>query len=165
MAREAKSFSTTRSSAEQARSVIAPVNLKFEARLAASFSNGSAPSETSMPTSSGVYRRSTRFRLANAAASSMYSPSRPNPVRSVRSTSRVTRGSPHPLNCDAADEAGLPPLLFTKDLELTGSHKKMVHRGSLANHLCISTIPDEERAGKVSRASLDASSRTSNTLE
>src|SRR5258708_36943823 len=51
------------------------------------------------------------------------------------------------LNGDPPDEAGAPALPVTEILKLAGSLKEGDHRRSFANHSCISTIPDNTRAG------------------
>ena len=61
--REANSFKTMRSSAEQVRR-LTPSNPKTEACSMTSSSNGSAASDTSIPVPSGELKRSTRLVVA-----------------------------------------------------------------------------------------------------
>ena len=101
----AKLFNTTRSSAEHVRSGCPATNSKGVARAISSSSKGSAASERATPTPP-ARSRTTRFARANTSGSAIRagnSPrnasatrrSPPNPDKTVRSTSRVTRGSPY----------------------------------------------------------------------
>jgi polyisoprenoid-binding protein YceI len=104
--RPANALKTIRSSALQVVIETPWPIRKAEARSIARSSKGIAPSEMSTATSLRAWARTTRFRSANSRASgrrpanvpriaSTKRASSPNPVRTVRSASRVTRGSPH----------------------------------------------------------------------
>jgi hypothetical protein len=46
----------------------------------------------------------------------------------------------------------VPALLITEELELPRRIKEIDHLRSLANQVCISTIPEDSRGGKLCKA-------------
>ncbi len=104
--RAAKALSTIKSSAEHVRSSASSGNVKRLERSTTDSSNANPPSAMSKPTPDLTRKRSTRLLNANSTALLIRGSNRstriltnrsslPKPVSSVRSTSTVSRGSPH----------------------------------------------------------------------
>ena len=158
--RDAKSLSTTRSSAEQVRISRPGPKLKGVARTTTLSSKGAkgdvdshaaagsqkknAPPQGEIP---GIWY--TPFESGKQFADDLLLAAEPSEDSEIDVTSH-SRLTPS-LDGDSADHAGTPAAPVAETLQTDGGFQQVDHL-SLASHFCISTIPEDSRGGMVRTA-------------